>query len=101
MKSGLIAILFLAILFSCHTKKPQPKSVEDALKNTMQEYLYKSVNNDTSVKYTVEKVIFYADTSKYICNFTVNVHVSSKNFDTTGIMKANISKDFSKVDRTQ
>ncbi len=74
--------------------------MEDTLKKTMQAFLYKAVNNDsTHVKYRIDKVIFYDDKTRYICNFTV--HVSAKNFDTTGIMKANISKDSLKVDRFQ
>lgn len=100
MRSKLVATLSLMIMLSCQAKNPGPANVEDTLKKTMQAFLYKAVNNDSSyVKYQIEKVIYYDDHTKYICHFTV--HVKAKNFDTTGIMKANIPKDFSKVDRFQ
>jgi hypothetical protein len=100
MRSRLIAMLSLTIMLSCQAKNPGPVSVEDTLKKTMQAFLYKAVNNDSSyVKYQIEKVIYYDDNTKYICNFTV--HVKATNFDTTGVMKAHISKDFLKVDRLQ
>jgi hypothetical protein len=87
-------------MFSCKAKDSTPAGLEDDLKNAMQTYLYSSINNDSSnVKYRVEKVVYYDDNikDKYICEFTV--HLKEKMFDTTGIMKAYISKDFKKVQR--
>jgi hypothetical protein len=100
MRTKAIVILSSIIMLSCKAKSPAPANVEDTLKKTMQSYLYKAVNNDSSyVKYHIDKIIFYDDDSQYICNFTV--HMKAKNFDTTGIMKANISKNFLKISRLQ
>ncbi len=109
MRSKLIAILSLMIMLSCRAKDSTPLGVQEDLKNAMQSFLYNSVNNDSAkIKYHVEDVAYYEDTDKYICRFTVNLKIKSidsgnikvKPFDTTGIMKANISKDFKKITRT-
>ena|ERR1044072_6165661 len=93
---SLILVIFV-LLFSCKAKDPRIE-VEKDLKNAMQTYLYSQINNDsTNVKYRVQKVIYFEEQNLYICEFTVNL--KAKLFDTTGIMKANISKDFKKVDR--
>jgi hypothetical protein len=66
----------------------------------MQTYLYSAVNNDSSnVKYYVDSVVYFDDNIKnrYVCVFTV--HMKEKLFDTTGEMKAYISKDFKTVTR--
>jgi hypothetical protein len=51
----------------------------------------------------VEDVTFYADKGKklYLCEFHVNVKASAVKLDTTGVMKADIPNDFSKVLRKQ
>ena len=97
MKLNFCSFLFLPLLFSCKAKD----TTESDLKNAMQIYLYSQVNNDSSsVKYHVESVVYYDDKSrnKYDCEFTV--HLKEKLFDTTGIMKAYISRDFKTVKRT-
>lgn len=93
-----VLMLSLTIfVFACKAKDPKA-TLESDLKNAMRTYLYNAINNDSSnAKYRVEKVIYFDDKDKYICEFTVNL--KAKLFDTTGIMKANISKDFKKVDR--
>ena len=64
----------------------------------MQSFLYGAIDNDsTNVKYRVEDVIYYEDKDKYKCDF--KVRMKGKLFDTTGIMKAYVSKDFKKVNR--
>lgn len=66
--------------------------------NSMKTYLYNGINNDSSnIKYRVLDVNYFEDTDKFICEFKVNM--KTKLFDTTGIMKANITKDFKTVDR--
>jgi len=91
------AILLFAIIVSCKAKDPS-LDTETELKTAMQQYLYNKANNDSSnVKYRVQKVIYFEDKYIYICEFTVNM--KTKLFDTTGIMKANISKDMKKIDR--
>jgi hypothetical protein len=97
MRFRFFAILVFACLLSCKTKN-SPKGLENDLKNAMQTYLYNAINNDSSnAKYRVLSVIYYDDKDKYICEFKVNL--KAKLFDTTGIMKANISKDLKKVNR--
>ncbi len=70
----------------------------------MQSYLYSQVNNDSAkVKYRVQNVVYVYDDNKYLCEFTVNMQeltVSMKTrFDTTGIMKTIVSKDFKTIER--
>ena len=92
-------MLLVVFAFGCIAKNPASE-IQDDLKNAMQTYLYNGVNNDSSnIKYYVEKVNYYDDNykKKYVCEFTV--HLKTKLFDTTGVMKAYISKDFKKVDR--
>jgi|SRR6516225_9595139 hypothetical protein len=101
MRFQVITVLLFAIMFSCKAKEEKtPAELEQELKSTMQTYLYKDKNNDSSaVKFRVLKVIYYDDKERdmYDCEFTVNM--KTKALDTTGFMKANISKDFKKVDR--
>jgi hypothetical protein len=74
------------------------EKVASRLKTTMQEYLYKEVNNDSSkVKYHVNEVYYFETNKIYLCEF--NVRVVSAKLDTTGIMTADISKDFLTVKR--
>jgi len=95
-----ILILLFAAAISCKAKNTTPGETEATLKTTMQSYLYSVVNNDSSnVKYRVVDVTYFEEKDKYICEFKVNM--IAKMFDTTGIMKAHISKDFKKVDRIQ
>jgi hypothetical protein len=99
MRSRILILALSFAAFACKAKDPSFK-LQDDLKAAMQTYLYNAVNNDSSnVKYHVEKVIYYDDAvkKKYICEFTV--HMKTKLFDTTGIMKANISRDLKKVER--
>lgn len=110
MKARVLILLLTIFFFACKAKNPNA-GIEDDLKNTMQNYLYKAVNNDSSkVKYHIEKIIYYDDKlrHKYICEFTVHVkakvpdttgNMKTKLFDTTGIMKADISEDLKKVTR--
>ncbi len=97
MKTRVLSLLLLVFIFACKAKNTNP-DLETDLKSAMQTYLYNAINNDSSnAKYRVEKVVYFNDRDKYICEFTVNL--KAKLFDTTGIMKANVSKDFKKVDR--
>jgi hypothetical protein len=99
MRLRIFTILFFALIFSCKAKD-SAADVETDLTNAMKTYLYNDINNDSSnIKYRIEKVIYFEDKDKYICEFTVNV--KAKLFDTTGIMKADITKDFKKVNRFQ
>lgn len=100
MRLQVLCLMIFCIVLSCKAKDSTQQGVEDDLKNAMRTHLYNAVNNDsTNVKYNIEKVIYFEERNKYICEFTVSVH--AKLFDTTGIMKADISKDFKSVKRLQ
>ena len=93
-----IFVFIALIACSCQAKESTPAGLDADLKLTMQDFLYKSINYDsTNAKYKVEKVVYYESKDKFICEFTV--HLKAKLFDTTGIMKANISKDLKTVVR--
>ena len=99
MKLRFLVLLVCLFVLACKAKDPALE-IQDDLKNSMQTYLYNGINNDSSnVKYYVEKVNYFDDNykKKYICEFTVRM--KTKLFDTTGIMKAYISRDFKKVER--
>jgi hypothetical protein len=98
MKCRTLMVVIIACLFSCKEKNTS-EDVRMQLMKSMQTYLYKvQVNNDSSVvKYHVNNVIYFEDTNRYICEFTVNM--KERKLDTTGIMKANVSKDFKTVTR--
>ena len=96
-----ISIAFLSVFsFACVMQNPKP-DVEKNLKTAMQTFLYNAVNNDSSkVKYRVQSVVFFDDVKNnvYACEFTVNM--ITRQLDTTGIMRATISKDFKTVKRS-
>lgn len=99
MKLRVLILALFVFAVACKAKDPASE-IQDDLKNAMQTYLYNVINNDSSnVKYHVEKVNYYDDDYKkeYVCEFTVRM--KTKLFDTTGIMKAYVSRDFKKVER--
>jgi hypothetical protein len=88
-------------LFSC-VKKPAKNEVEMDLKTAMGLYLNHQPKIDTSkVKFDVLTVTYYEASKGYICEFKVNMKQKMPDhlLDTTGFMKANISKDFKTVSR--
>lgn len=96
MKKILIC-LFCLLALSCQ-KKPKPAEVQEHLKKAMSGFLYESVHNDSSkVKFDVKEVIFFEDNEFYECEFNVRMLQDGK--DTTGVMRARITKDFVKVSR--
>jgi PBP1b-binding outer membrane lipoprotein LpoB len=89
------------LLFSC-LKKTSKKEVEDNLKAAMDQYLNHQPRLDTSkVKFNVLDVSYYEDKMTYICEFKVNMSrkINDQIKDTSGIMAANVSKDFKTVGR--
>lgn len=103
MRSKFIATLLLLCFAAC---KMQPgytgAALEQKLKSTIQQHLYSDKNTDsTKVKYDITNLVYFDDSlqNKYICEFTVHMHIIQNNFDTTGTMKADVSKDFNKVTR--
>ncbi len=97
MKRLTVAIIASLFLFCCVYDKKE--NTEERLKKAMTEFLYASVNNDSSrVKYNVQNVTYFEEEIDYQCEFTVHVSVQGQS-DTTGKMTAEISKDFEKVTR--
>lgn len=92
-----LPVLVLLLLFACQ-KKPKPSEVQQHLKKAMTEFLYQSVNNDSSrVKFDVREVIYFEDVNAYECEFRVRMQQQGR--DTTGVMKATVTRDFAKVSR--
>jgi hypothetical protein len=90
------AILFIVLLGACNANL-SPAEVEQKLKTAMNDYLYKSVNYDSSkVKYRVQDVIYFNDKDYYDCEFKVFMSVAGGK-DSMGSMNARISKDFKTV----
>lgn len=93
------AFLLLAFGIAC-SPKPTPADVSDRLKRAMSEFLYRSVNNDSSrVKFRVNEVTYFADKEFYECEFKVNMLQAGH--DTTAMMRARVASDFSKVVRKE
>lgn len=94
----LFVFLFIVIIAACNAN-PTPADVEAQLKSTMTDYLYKERNYDSAkVKYEVKKMYYYEEPTRYICEFQVKMTPTGYK-DTTGYIKAYISKDFKKVER--
>ena len=99
MKKWLLLFMITSFV-ACQKKPADRKKIETRLKTAMQNYLYKERNYDSSnVTYNVQHVTFFEDKTFFDCEFKVHMFVKSKNFDTTGVMLARISKDFSTVSR--
>ena len=97
----MIALTGCIFLGSC-IKKDSRKQTEENLKTAMELYLNHQPKIDTSrVKFKVLEVSFFEAKLGYICDFKVNMkdRRDSTLIDTTGVMNANISKDFKEVSR--
>lgn len=98
MKLIIPAILLMAAI-GCK-RHLSTTEVERELKTAMTNYLYKQIHNDSSkARYDIQQVTFFEDKEFYECEFKVHLYIVQKNHDTTGIMTARISKDFSSVRR--
>src|SRR5688572_24877129 len=99
MKYFFTFILLLALGAGCKPKVLSGAELENKLIETMKDHLHKTLQ--TGVEFTIKDVIYYPEKMKklYICRFNVEMHYGQK--DTTGIVAATISNDFSKVVRTQ
>jgi hypothetical protein len=99
MKYFFTYILFFALGAGCKPKVLSGAELQNKLIETMSGYLHKTLR--PGIEFTIKDVIYYPVAAKnfYICQFHVNMHFSNK--DTTGIMEASITNDFSKVVRTQ
>lgn len=99
MKYFFSFILLLALSAGCKQKVLSGAELENKLKETMKDYLHKTLKPGT--EFTIKDVIYYPEKMKnlYICQFHVTMHYGKS--DTTGVVAATISNDFSKVKRTQ
>ncbi|MDE3213077.1 MAG: hypothetical protein KGM98_07565 [Bacteroidota bacterium] len=94
-------VIFLTVftVSSCQPHSQPKTALEHKLIETMGDFLHKTLRPGTTFK--IREVSFYEDTTQlqFMCRFKVDMHYIKK--DTTGIMVATISKDFSKVVRSQ
>ena len=89
-------LLLFAVVLGC--RKPVRTDPSARLEKTMAAFLKKNVGRDSAtVKFQVLDVAYYADKDFYECEF--HVRMTSPSGDTTGMMKARISSDYSKVIR--
>jgi hypothetical protein len=101
MRSFFTLIVLLTIATACKQKIISGTELDNKLIKTMQDYLDET--GKPGAVYKVEDVTYFADKRKklYNCEFHVNVKASQVKLDTTGVMKADIPNDFSKVLRKQ
>ena len=96
----LFFVCLAVLIVSCKAKVKPDETVQARLETAMRQFLYNSVNNDsTKVKYTMQGVNYYEEKNSYDCEFTVRMQL--KNVDTVGVMRANITKDYKRVRRLQ
>ncbi|HTS44353.1 MAG TPA: hypothetical protein VMH01_08155 [Puia sp.] len=96
MRFVILMLMFVSVI-GCERKLSRSE-VESELKKALTNHLYKSINYDSAkVKFIVQDVNFFEDKEVYDCEF--HVHMITKTKDTTGIMVAAISKDFTNVNR--
>ena len=105
MKKRILTILLILLsgifLFSC-LKKDDKKQTEENLKTAMDLFLNHNPKIDTSrVKFKTLEVSYFEGKMGYICEFKVNMKEKRDTMivDTTGMMNANVSKDFRDVSR--
>ena len=93
--------IMLLTIVACKQRVMTQAELENKLIKTMEDYLKETGKPDAV--YKVKDVIFFADTERklYNCEFHVNVKARDVKLDTTGIMRADIPNDFSKVMRKQ
>ncbi|HEX4850283.1 MAG TPA: hypothetical protein VFV08_05715 [Puia sp.] len=97
-KVVLIALLLIGSSFYSCERKLSQNDIEDELKKAMTHQLYLGAGKDSAkVKYQVVSVTYFEDKEFYECEF--KVHMTTGPTDTTGVMGARVSKDFSRVAR--
>jgi hypothetical protein len=101
-RNGIYLLIFCSLLsFSCR-KKISGKDIQESLKTAMSTYLNHQPRIDTTqLKFKVLEVIYFEDKTFYRCEFKVNMkqNLNGQLKDTTGMMAANITKDFKDITR--
>lgn len=99
MKYFFSFILLWALSAGCKPKEISGVELQNKLINTMKDYLDKTLQPGTEFK--IKDVVYYPEKMKkvYLCRFHVNMRFGKS--DTTGVVVATISNDFTKVTRTQ
>ena len=91
-------VLSLLVFTGSCMKKRGREDIERDLKTAMSRSLNSDPDIDTSVvKFTVLEVAYFEEKESYACEFKVKM--KTNRIDTTGMMSANIAKDFRKVVR--
>ncbi|MEP6951303.1 MAG: hypothetical protein ABI863_18585 [Ginsengibacter sp.] len=99
MRYFFIFILLLTFGSGCKPKVLSGVALQNKLIETMSDYLHKTLK--PGVQFTIKDIIYYPeqDLRLYVCEFHVNMRYNNK--DTTGLVAATITNDFSKVSRTR
>jgi hypothetical protein len=98
MKKMMFLPILLVAAMACKRQLSREET-EKELKMAMYRSITTSPGFDsTKENVEVKTVTFYEDQKVYQCEFTVHMHLLTGH-DTTGIMTAVITKDFSKVRR--
>ena len=93
-----LIVLFLLVIGSSCKRPLGADDIPGRLKNTMTEFLKKSLKEDSSsIKFDVQDVSYFEDKDFYECEF--KVRMTDKNTDTIGIMRARVARDFSTITR--
>ena len=98
MKIYNLSLLITGLIVGIHCKRPlAPVQVKENLEKAMSNYLIAEQGGDTShFRFKMEDLNYFEDKEFYECEFRVRLFRQSGK-DTTGLIKARISKDFSKV----
>ena len=99
MKNKIILLGFSTLLTLAACKsKPTEQDTEANLAKAMTKSLNENHRADSlKAKFEILDVTYYEEQTLYRCEF--KVHLKSPQKDTTGIMSADISKDFQRVIR--
>jgi len=91
-----LLLIYVIMTISCKRHLSRA-AVRDNLEKSMSDYLRAEQGADsTRMRFRMLDVSYYEERDYYDCEFTVQL-LREGGRDTTGIIKATVSKDFSKV----
>ena len=98
MKTFATALLLSIAAMACQRHLTRQET-EKQLMTSFYNYLIVQKNYDpVHEKLDVQSVVYYEDKDYYVCQFKVNMKLTTGT-DTTGTMQGRVSKDFTRVDR--